>query len=154
MTPIRLAGISILILLIAVFSACANDKGTGTNGDGPGAGSNQGNGQGNSATGSGASTLNNPEDTVSISDISRGLNVWINSGCSQCHRIGDDPGGNTGPVLTGVGDRLSKSDLIEWIRNPQAVDPDASMPPHDLSDDDLEYLARYLSVLSSDTAGE
>ena len=103
--------------------------------------------------GAGADDPGTPGDVISIADMSKGLTIWKNSGCTRCHSIGDDPGGSSAPSLTGIGDRMTRDELKAWIRNPQSVRPDASMPAQDISDEDLEYLARYLSLLSSDTAG-
>ncbi|MCX6646462.1 MAG: c-type cytochrome [bacterium] len=91
------------------------------------------------------------EQQVSITDIQKGLKVWLNSGCTNCHRIGDDQGGDIGPALTDIGDRFTYQQLAAWIRNPQSVKPDSNMPAQNLSDEDLDFLARYLSMLSSDT---
>jgi len=147
----RTSGISILIILTLVsLISCTNgqdadnefngDRDTGQGGTGSGI-------SGNSAGESG------PSESLSLTDINHGLRVWLNSGCTQCHHIGDDSGGDTGPALTDVGDRFTREELVRWIRNPQSVNPDSTMPPQELSDEDLEYLARYLSTLSSDSPG-
>lgn len=91
------------------------------------------------------------EEDISMEDLNKGLNVWFNAGCTACHQIGDDPGSNYGPNLTDVGDKFTREELIRWLRNPQDVDPEATMPPQTMSDEDLDYLASYLSLISTDT---
>jgi len=102
-------------------------------------------------TGNPTNTTEPPGELVSMSDMAAGVRVWKNSGCTDCHRIGDDTGGERGPVLTDIGDRYTREELKAWIRNPQAVRADAAMPAQDLPEEDLKYLASYLSLLSSDT---
>ncbi len=138
-----------LIALILIMSACTGQPtppgGSGTPSDGGSGGS--GSDDGGTSGGSGE-----PGETISLGDIMSGTQVWLSARCTECHTIGDDPGGNTGPELTGIGDRFTKDELKAWISNPQAVRPDADMPAQTLPEDDLEFLARYLSTLSSDTA--
>ncbi len=143
--------VAVLILMVALAAACGGPVTNSSGGSDSADGSQATQDAGGAADGS-SSYQADAGETISMSDMSRGLRVWLNSGCTNCHRIGDDPGGDTGPSLTGVGDRYTKEELKAWIRNPQAVDPNASMPAQDLADEDLEYLARYLSLLSSDTS--
>jgi cytochrome c551 len=144
------SGISFLVIVaVAFLVSCGN----GQNADNAGAeGSDDGQGISDTA-GSGAIDAETGPSENPLADISHGLRVWLNSGCTQCHRIGDDSGGERGPALTDVGDRYTREQLVQYIRNPQSVNPDSTMPPQELSDEDLEYLARYLSTLSSDTPG-
>lgn len=50
-------------------------------------------------------------------DRARGQQLYEVVTCAQCHRF-DGEGGNTGPDLTGVGNRFSPRDLLESIVNP------------------------------------
>jgi mono/diheme cytochrome c family protein len=81
-----------------------------------------------------------------LAGLSKGLDVYLASGCANCHRIGDE-GGDAGPELTNVGARMSADQLRNWIPNPKAVDPDATMPPQPLSGENLDNLIIYLTML-------
>lgn len=153
---IKIPPISIFFFLVIItLVSCTNGQSSGT--DNPdGETSPRENQTAVTATGTDGTTGtgNGAGESVSLTDMNKGLNVWLNAGCTGCHRIGDDPGGDFGPALTGVGDKYTIVDLKTLIRDPQSVNPDAGMPAQELSDEDLEYLAKYLSVLSSDTANQ
>ncbi len=71
--------------------------------------------------------------------------------CLSCHAVGQN-GGNTGPSLTGFGDKdriagileHDKDNLKEWIKDPQEVKPGNSMPKVNLSDEEVDAVADYL----------
>lgn len=71
--------------------------------------------------------------------------------CLSCHAIGKD-GGNTGPNLTGFGDKQrvagvlehDKKNLEKWIKDPQKVKPGNNMPNVPLSDEEVDAVADYL----------
>ena len=142
----------LMIAAIIVATALAGCPGPGRSGsDGNGTSGNNGASQelgNNGVTGN----ESGPDETeeVSLRDLGRGVQVWKAQNCTTCHRIGDDPGGETAPNLTGVGDRYTKNQLKDLLRDPKSQNPDAKMPPQAMSEEDLEYLARYLSVVSSD----
>jgi cytochrome c553 len=138
------------ILFLSTLYGCNRPPATG----GTSGGTSGTSGMSGTVDGAGVDDPGTPGNVISIADMAKGLDVWKNSGCTRCHTIGDDPGGTSAPSLTGIGDRMTKAELMAWIRNPQAVRPDAHMPAQNISDEDLEYLARYLSLLSSDTAGD
>lgn len=142
----------IFALLLVCPGSCTGDKQKSPDGQGPGGADTQGAGSGGTVLE--IDSAGKPEDVVTLTDISRGLQVWKAADCTQCHRIGDDPGGDKGPALTGIGDRLTREQLRALIRDPRSVNPNATMPAHNMSDEDLDYLTRYLSVLSSDTAAK
>ena len=50
-------------------------------------------------------------------DLERGRGLYDGLGCAECHRF-DGAGGNTGPDLTGVGNRFGTMDLLESILEP------------------------------------
>lgn len=145
-------GLMAVIVILTVSVSCTSDQG-----------SKQGVQEGETATGDSLETgseptENNPvdpngetEEDVSMADLNKGLRVWFSAGCTACHQIGDDPGSNYGPNLTDVGDKFTRDELIRWLRNPRDVDPEATMPAQTMSDEDLDYLARYLSLISTDT---
>jgi len=90
------------------------------------------------------------------------------SQCLTCHAVGDQ-GGPGAPNLTGIGNRETvasillneegignpagrkpvKDNLVEWLKDPQAVKPGNKMPaPKEdlgLTDDQIEAIAQYLA---------
>jgi cytochrome c oxidase subunit II len=88
---------------------------------------------------------------------SRGLQIFLRSGCSQCHTVqGTQATGNVGPDLTRFGSRQTiaaamrpntRDNLAAWISDPQVIKPGARMPRTDLTADDLETLLDYLEDL-------
>jgi cytochrome c oxidase subunit 2 len=87
----------------------------------------------------------------------RGLQVFLRSGCSQCHAVeGTRATGNVGPDLTHFGSRQTiaaamrpntRGNLAAWIADPQALKPGVKMPRTDLAADDREALLDYLEGL-------
>ena len=87
----------------------------------------------------------------------RGYEVFFEAGCETCHAIDGTPAvGTAGPALTDIGSRLtlgsgtiynSRTNLANWIVNPQAVKPGNLMPNTHLSPEDLEALIDYLDRL-------
>lgn len=73
--------------------------------------------------------------------------------CTACHSL-NGSGGQIGPALDSVGNRLSTEELQTWLRNPSAVKPGTQMPTLPLSEDDLRALAEYLSNQKSGTNHE
>ncbi len=135
-----------LVLVIILCGCIGNDSGAGSdtsrdavNSSGPA-----------TETGDPGNSTSIPnseeENAVSIADAARGLRVYTSHECSRCHRIGDE-GGDIGPDLTGIGDRMTADEFRAWIPNPAAVKPDTEMPPQDVSGEDLESLVRFLSLL-------
>jgi len=86
-----------------------------------------------------------------------GQGVFMTNACIGCHRIdGTQASGVFGPDLTHVGSRTTiaagildntMDNLIRWIANPQEVKPGNLMPNMDLTDDQVEQLAAYLTSL-------
>jgi len=138
-----------VIILAAALAGCPGPGRTGS--DGTGTSGNDGAAQEIGDDGAAGNAGGSDEtEEVSLRDVGRGLQVWKAQNCTTCHRIGDDPGGETAPNLTGVGDRYTKNQLKDLLRDPKSQNPDAKMPPQAMPEEDLEYLARYLSVLSSE----
>jgi ubiquinol-cytochrome c reductase cytochrome b subunit len=67
--------------------------------------------------------------------------------CVGCHKLNGD-GGSDGPDLTRAGEKHSVDELRRWIVDPEAVNPEAEMPPFGkrLSKDELEAIAGYLAA--------
>lgn len=86
---------------------------------------------------------------------SRGLDLFLSSGCGACHRIAGTPAnGLAGPDLTHVGSRRTlgagilpnnRGTMMGWIADSQAIKPGNRMPSYSmLSGDELRALAIYL----------
>ena len=149
MKAIRIILLLLISIMIIGLISCTGGRTPGSNDNLNMNGNQDANQGGDSTLDSGQQGDTEPQ--VSLADVQKGLKAWSNSGCTNCHRIGDDPGGDMGPALTDIGDRFTYQQLVTWIRNPQSVKPDSRMPAQDLSDEDLDCLAKYLSMLSSDT---
>ncbi|HHH31087.1 MAG TPA: cytochrome c, partial [Polyangiaceae bacterium] len=87
--------------------------------------------------------------------VERGRSVYRASGCWRCHAFGGsgeeaDPAAagiraaRLAPDLRFVRARFVRARLEAWLRDPRDVDPDATMPGFDLSDDDLSALSAFL----------
>jgi quinol-cytochrome oxidoreductase complex cytochrome b subunit len=69
--------------------------------------------------------------------------------CASCHVIVDGEGGGTdGPKLTHIGSKRSLEWLINWIEDPEGVDPNATMPAFGdkLTPEELHGIATYLAA--------
>lgn len=87
----------------------------------------------------------------------RGKPLIQTYGCAGCHTVPGIAGadGNVGPPLTRFGDRTyiagmlpnSPSNLIRWIRKPQAVLPGNAMPDMGVTEADARDIAAYLYTL-------
>lgn len=87
----------------------------------------------------------------------RGLEVFVDSGCQDCHRIeGTEASGMVGPDLTHIASRHSiaagslentTENLAEWVTNPQSLKPGVEMPDTELTDEDVAALVAYLETL-------
>jgi len=90
--------------------------------------------------------------------LSRGLEVFLSSGCGTCHTIrGTAAAGTSGPDLTGLGGRTSLAagtfpnnagTIAGWIASSQHLKPGNLMPSFDaLTGPDLRAVAAYLESL-------
>jgi cytochrome c oxidase subunit 2 len=98
-----------------------------------------------------------PTDAVT----QQGLKVFLTNTCVTCHTIRFDNGSTTtspvGPDLTHLASRATigsgvldntAANLKDWIKNPDAIKPNALMPGFpNLSDQDLVALVHYLEEL-------
>ncbi|MDE2149485.1 MAG: cytochrome c [Gammaproteobacteria bacterium] len=77
-----------------------------------------------------------------------GAELFQGKGCSGCHSIGGR-GGQVGPKLDTVGDRLTAEWIYKWLKNPAAVKPGTIMPNLHLTDDERARLTFYLMSLNA-----
>jgi len=67
-------------------------------------------------------------------------------GCQGCHQI-NLKGGYVGPALDKVGSRLKPGWIIHWLKNPQALNPEAIEPNNNMANDEVEALTAFLMSL-------
>jgi putative membrane protein len=94
---------------------------------------------------------------IAGSDHERGQQIMGVYGCPTCHVIPGVRGANgkVGPPLTGVADRVylagrvanEPHNMIDWIRNPQKIDPQTAMPNTGVTERDARDIAAYLYTL-------
>ncbi|MBZ5552669.1 MAG: c-type cytochrome [Acidobacteriia bacterium] len=66
--------------------------------------------------------------------------------CQSCHTIGAS-GGYVGPNLNNVGNWMNAAWISAWLKNPQALVPDAIEPRRDFTDEEITALTAYLTTL-------
>ncbi len=86
----------------------------------------------------------------SDADTKAGSSAYGESFCASCHAMqnaaGTLVGGNVGPELTGIGTKAKPDWLREWIRNPQAYDPQTLMPHYRFDEKQLSLIAGFLGT--------
>ncbi len=78
--------------------------------------------------------------------MSPGATLFQEKGCFACHQL-YDTGGVLGPDLTHVGARLGYERIENILANPSAANPQATMPPPPLSDQERDELGHFLATL-------
>jgi cytochrome c2 len=92
-------------------------------------------------------------------DPERGRAALDRYGCGTCHHIPDVRGatGTVGPDLAGFALRSyiagtlpnRPTELVRWIRHPQAIEPGNAMPDLGVSERDATDMAAHLYTLTS-----
>ena len=88
----------------------------------------------------------------------KGLELFRTATCINCHAINGVPGANmrVAPDLTHVASRQqlasgmipnNPENMRRWITNPQSIKPGSLMPNFNLTDEQVDQLAGYLSTL-------
>lgn len=80
----------------------------------------------------------------------KGRKLFRRLGCAACHTI-DGKGGAVGPNLSKSAHRLKPYWMFKWLKNPQAIRPDAPMPNYALEDDKVKVLVAYLMQLKDES---
>lgn len=80
--------------------------------------------------------------------VSRGSQFYAAQSCNTCHNIAG-MGGSAGPVLTDVGTRLSRDQLLKVIHGMKSGDPKSAMPPlpPNTTDQQINDLVDFLMTL-------
>lgn len=81
-------------------------------------------------------------------DPTAGASLYGESFCASCHAVqnaaGNVVGGDIGPELTRVGNKVKPEWLRAWLRNPRVYDPITAMPHYRLTDPQVNLLAAFL----------
>lgn len=93
------------------------------------------------------------DDVVRGEQLRHGFALFAERRCARCHdfeqlRIAESAFrelDRSGPDLRRVGARVRPAFLVEWLRSPHEVRPDATMPTFALSDEELRDVALWLS---------
>ncbi len=81
-------------------------------------------------------------------DPTAGASLYGESFCASCHAVqnaaGNVVGGDLGPELTRIGNKVKPEWLRAWLRNPRVYDPQTPMPHYRFTDPQLSLLTAYL----------
>ena len=81
-------------------------------------------------------------------DPAEGASLYGESFCASCHAVqnaaGNVVGGDIGPELTRVGNKVKPEWLRAWLRNPRVYDPGTAMPHYRFTDPQLSLLTAFL----------
>lgn len=100
-----------------------------------------------------ANSMPVPGDTVALSakpstDPAAGTSLYGESFCASCHAVqnaaGNLVGGDVGPELTRVGNKVRPEWLQAWLRNPRTYDPPTAMPHYRFNDAQVATLSAFL----------
>ena len=78
--------------------------------------------------------------------IEQGQQLFFKQGCYGCHTVGK-VGTPIGPDLSHVGAQYSPSYLTGWLRDPASQKHTAHMPKIELTEEEIQALAAYLTSL-------
>ncbi len=99
-----------------------------------------------------------PGDTLALpaaaqkaaADPSAGPSLYGESFCATCHAVqnaaGNIVGGDIGPELTKIGNKVKPEWLTGWIKNPRIYDPPTQMPHYRFSDAQVAILSAFLQA--------
>ncbi|MFZ0800992.1 MAG: c-type cytochrome [Terriglobales bacterium] len=81
-------------------------------------------------------------------DPTAGASLYGESFCASCHAVqnaaGNVVGGDVGPELTRVGNKVKPEWLRTWLRNPRIYDAGTAMPHYRLTDQQVSLLTGFL----------
>jgi cytochrome c oxidase subunit 2 len=78
--------------------------------------------------------------------IAQGQQFYFKQGCYGCHTVGKQ-GTPIGPDLSHVGAEYPLAYLAGWLRDPASQKRPAHMPKIELTEEEIQSLAAYLSSL-------
>ena len=101
-----------------------------------------------------ASSTALPGDTAAVPpakaspDPTAGASLWGESFCASCHTVqnaaGNVVGGDLGPELTRIGNKVKPEWLQVWLRNPRIYDLGTAMPHYRFTDQQVATLSGFL----------
>jgi len=93
-----------------------------------------------------------PTSAQKAADPTAGASLYGQSFCATCHAVqnaaGNIVGGDIGPELTRVGNKVKPEWLVAWIKNPRVYDPPTQMPHYRFSDAQVATLSGFLQAKS------
>jgi mono/diheme cytochrome c family protein len=91
-----------------------------------------------------------PTSVQKAADPTAGASLYGESFCATCHAVqnasGNIVGGDIGPELTRVGNKVKPEWLAAWIKNPRVYDPPTQMPHYRFSDEQVATLSGFLQA--------
>jgi mono/diheme cytochrome c family protein len=88
-----------------------------------------------------------PKKEIYSEDIWNGEKLYQEIfACGGCHVV-NGQGGEVGPEHTDLASRLKREWIEQWLKNPQAIQPDVRMPRFTFKDWEFEALTNYLMSL-------
>jgi len=81
---------------------------------------------------------------ASAPDLTRGKSLFTDLQCSGCHYVRGLAPKRKGPALNGIGSWTRQQWLLAWLKDPQALLPQAKMPNFNLNDTHANALSAYL----------
>jgi len=77
--------------------------------------------------------------------LSRGRALMARSGCYACHQVrGQEKFRSEAPPLSSLALKTGGALLRRWLKDPRAVDPNATMPNFQLADREIDQMTNYL----------
>jgi mono/diheme cytochrome c family protein len=81
-------------------------------------------------------------------DPTAGASLYGESFCASCHAVqnaaGNIVGGDIGPELTRIGNKVKPEWLRAWLRNPRIYDAETAMPHYRFNDQQISLLSAFL----------
>jgi mono/diheme cytochrome c family protein len=101
------------------------------------------------------STSTPPDRAAKVTPVRLGADVaqesaslYGTSFCGSCHAVqnaaGNVVGGDLGPELTRIGNKVNPAWLSHWLKDPQAYDPRTQMPRYRFDEKQVALLSSYL----------
>ncbi|MBI5665369.1 MAG: c-type cytochrome [Nitrospirae bacterium] len=88
--------------------------------------------------------------TDEASALINGWKLFQQYNCTGCHRLSEvKKPARIGPALTFIGDKVNRTWLVSWFKDPGAYRPGTKMPRFTISDEESGYMADYLLSLKS-----
>ncbi len=98
-----------------------------------------------------AANATKPADNPAAPELAQGEQVFENSGCRGCHKLGGT-GGIIGPELDKVGARRSPEWLKKHFIAPASATPGSVMPPQKFSETNLEAIVLFMLSQTGESA--